>query len=642
MSDSESDVRSRADSSENLSADQNKVLLFSVMSFVREKLGVPEEINVWINKLKGKVTEYAGDIWCDKSEFALNLRQIAETKIKKDKEILLLRSWPELCYLVFQLEDLLNNAKCEAESAEKKFKTLQKTLKRIQTDSAELSVELEQLSSDAQVARITYEDNLEQLTHELNDCKRTNVRLQKESESVVATNDELHERLNVVKQECVEQARALCGLKASSERVKPVSRERKHVFEALSDPRDRPVKSKTKGRVVKESSESECDSSDAERAHPPNLHRITPLRHSSRLHARSEKRQSLTPVYDSPKVIKFLKETVGIYDKKNSPAIVGHLHTFEQAMATLGLHSERQKIEFLPWIFESKHRYFFNSLKDTGVENWSRVISEVKNEFGPYRSSAAAKRAILTLKCRPNQSPREFLSVLKNAYSLAEREPEFDSPDFVQLFYDALPDKIRVILARDYCPERELEWLLRESMTLFTVLQNSEDPQEKKARKPSEEIAEAYVKKGDIKFESPKKSYAEVVKDSKPKSTKSIPTQATEPAGERSGSKPQYRKRWFPKNRRNQWVNERDNAPSKDTVRSSSGSDTGEDAKASNSPSSSPKGYRKKKNLYYRMNQMQDNFRVLTEKLDQITQWMSPKSSFSFAGNPVSMIPPVK
>lgn len=98
-----------------------------------------------------------------------------------------------------------------------------------------------------------------------------------------------------------------------------------------------------------------------------------------------------------------------------------------------------------------------------GIDTWSEVVSEITAEFGPYRSATAAKRSMFTLKCQPNQSSREFLSVLKTAYSPPERNPEFESCEFIQFFNDALPNKTEGILARYYHGRKSLDWLLTES-----------------------------------------------------------------------------------------------------------------------------------------------------------------------------------
>ncbi|XP_053561179.1 uncharacterized protein LOC128652266 [Bombina bombina] len=51
-------------------------------------------------------------------------------------------------------------------------------------------------------------------------------------------------------------------------------------------------------------------------------------------------------------------------------------------------------------------------------------------EFGQYHTTTAAKAAVYSLKCGPNQSPIEFLSILKGDYSMAESKPQFESPEF--------------------------------------------------------------------------------------------------------------------------------------------------------------------------------------------------------------------
>uniref|UniRef100_A0A8C5MIX9 Gag protein n=1 Tax=Leptobrachium leishanense TaxID=445787 RepID=A0A8C5MIX9_9ANUR len=306
---------------------------------------------------------------------------------------------------------------------------------------------------------------------------------------------------------------------------------------------------------------------------------------------------------------------------------------FEETLSILGINSDAQKIELIPWVFESKHRYFFQSLKESGIRNWSKIVSEVKSEFGPHRTNLAAKRAILTLKCRPNQSPREFISVLKNAYSLAERNPDFENPEFIQLFYDALPNKIKVILARDYDPRNGLDWVLKESMTLFTVLEYSEETQGKRVKNSPEEIAETHVKKGDIKFESHKKSYAEILRDSIPQREKSKPDQERGFARENSGSKLQSRKQWVP---RSQWVKSRENVPRQEATRGKTESDVSDNAQAS-----SPRTNRKRRyNVRQRIGQMQEDFRVLTEKLDQITQLMTGNNPGHVVSDATPAAPP--
>uniref|UniRef100_A0A8C5MWG0 Retrotransposon gag domain-containing protein n=1 Tax=Leptobrachium leishanense TaxID=445787 RepID=A0A8C5MWG0_9ANUR len=363
---------------------------------------------------------------------------------------------------------------------------------------------------------------------ELKVCAREKDQLQEEIAQLSKLNKELNAKLARMKREHEKFADELRQVETDVRRVKTPSFEadvrrdknpssEKFPLKALSHNsslirlEDRSLKS--------ESEQSECESEtkshDEKRAKP-----LTQEYFKSHHSSQPQPIKKSHKVQDLTKIVNFLKNSVGIFDLKGSPKIINHLNMFEEALSILGINSDAQKIELIPWVFEGKHRYFFQSLKESGIRNWSKIVTEVKSEFGPHRTSLAAKRAILTLKCRPNQSPREFLSVLKNAYSLAERNPDFENPEFIQLFYDALPNKIKVILARDYDPRNGLDWVLQESMTLFTVFEYGEETQGKRVKNSPEEIAEAHVKKGDIKFESHKKSYAEILRDSIPQKGK--------------------------------------------------------------------------------------------------------------------------
>lgn len=106
-----------------------------------------------------------------------------------------------------------------------------------------------------------------------------------------------------------------------------------------------------------------------------------------------------------------------------------------------------------------------------------REVCELKTELGPCKSAIAARRTMGTLKCKPNQSTRELLKVLKKAFSLAGENPDFESHEFFQLFYEALSNKIKVVVEWDYYTKNGLGWLI-ESTIIFTVLQNSRKPQD--------------------------------------------------------------------------------------------------------------------------------------------------------------------
>uniref|UniRef100_A0A8C5LTW7 Retrotransposon gag domain-containing protein n=1 Tax=Leptobrachium leishanense TaxID=445787 RepID=A0A8C5LTW7_9ANUR len=454
-------------------------------------------------------------------------------------------------------------------------------------------------------------------------CAKEKDQMQREIDQVSQSNKELNAQLARMKREHEKFADELRQVEADAKRVNSSPSER-FPLQAFSH-KSPVIKLDRCVSLQSEESESETNSHAEKRAMPP-THEYFKSHHSSQLQPIKYDRKSYV-MRDSTKIIKFLKESVGIFNRMNSPAIASHFETFEEALSVLGINSNDHKIEFIPWVFESKHRYFFQSLNESGINTWSKVVSEVKYEFGPHRTSLAAKRAILTLKCRPNQSLREFLSVLKNAYSLAERNPDFENSEFIQLFYEALPNKIKVVLARDYDPNNGLDWILKESMTLFTVFEYSEETQGKRIKNSPEEIAETHVKKGDIKFESQKKSYAEVVRDPKLKVEKSKPDQERGFARENSGNKFQPRKQWVP---RNQWVNSRENVPRQETTRGKTEFDEADNAQAS-----SPRTNRRwRYNVRQRIGQMQDNFHVLTEKLDQITQLMNGNNPNQIVNDP--------
>uniref|UniRef100_A0A8C5QFZ1 Retrotransposon gag domain-containing protein n=1 Tax=Leptobrachium leishanense TaxID=445787 RepID=A0A8C5QFZ1_9ANUR len=498
------------------------------MSYLKDKLHVTDDLFDWIKELQSKVSSNAVSIWSDQSNFLECLRNISAAKNKKDKEILVFKIVPECIYLIAEMNKRLNDDKENRDSLENKNRDLHDTVNKLKDES-------------------------ERMIMELKVCAKEKDQLQDESDQLSQLNKELNAKVARLKREHEKFADELRQVEADAQRVKTPSLE-KFPLKAVSyklqpdssvffSAREKIVNAKVKLNLMMKKEQSH---------------------HSSQ----PQPIKKYHKVQDLTRIVHFLKNSVGVWDQKGSPKIVNHLEVFEEALSVLGVTSDAQKVEFIPWVFEGKHRYFFQSLKESGIRNWSKIVSEVKSEFGPHRTSLAAKRAIL--KCRPNQSPREFLSVLKNAYSLAERNPNFENPEFIQLFYDALPNKIKVILARDYDPRNGLDWVLKESMTLFTVFEYSLETQGKRVKNSPEEIAETYVKEGDIKFESQKKSYAEILRDSIPKREKSKPDQERGFARENSGSKFQSRKQWVP---RSQWVKSRENVPRQEATRGKTESD---------------------------------------------------------------------
>ncbi|XP_040289894.1 uncharacterized protein LOC121002508, partial [Bufo bufo] len=196
---------------------------------------------------------------------------------------------------------------------------------------------------------------------------------------------------------------------------------------------------------------------------------------------------------NSSSIIKFLNTTVSKFSKKGSSQIANHLELYESTMDSLKLYSDADRIRFLPWAFDDKYRHYFTSFRERGIQDWPSVLHEVKLEFGPYRTITAAKRDIYKLTCRPNQSPREFLSILKNAYKLAYRSPNWESEEFKQLFYDAMPTQIKLSLARDLDIEAPLDRLVTAATTLYNISECHETGERRFKKSPEQNIAEAKV-----------------------------------------------------------------------------------------------------------------------------------------------------
>ncbi|XP_040275687.1 uncharacterized protein LOC120990870, partial [Bufo bufo] len=211
---------------------------------------------------------------------------------------------------------------------------------------------------------------------------------------------------------------------------------------------------------------------------------------------------------NSSSIIKFLNTTVSKFSKKGSSQIANHLELYESTMDSLKLYSDADRIRFLPWAFDDKYRHYFTSFRERGIQDWPSVLHEVKLEFGPYRTITAAKRDIYKLTCRPNQSPREFLSILKNAYGLAYRSPNWESEEFKQLFYDAMPTQIKLSLARDLDIEAPLDRLVTAATTLYNISECHETGERRFKKSPEQNIAEAKVNPS-LGFETQPRKYSQ-------------------------------------------------------------------------------------------------------------------------------------
>ncbi|KAM9319541.1 LOW QUALITY PROTEIN: uncharacterized protein PAF06_003919 [Gastrophryne carolinensis] len=188
-------------------------------------------------------------------------------------------------------------------------------------------------------------------------------------------------------------------------------------------------------------------------------------RRNNQTSPRKRDTQSSKGDQSSSGIIKFLNATVPKFSKKGSIEIANHLELYESTVDSLQLYADADRIRFLPWAFENRYRHYFTSFRERGIRKWQDVLHEVKMEFGPFKSIMAARRDIYKLRCKPNQSPREFLYV-QNAYGLAYSYPDWESCEFKQ-FYDAMPVQIKFSLARDL--DAPLDRLVTAATTLYNI-----------------------------------------------------------------------------------------------------------------------------------------------------------------------------
>ncbi|KAM9319647.1 uncharacterized protein PAF06_004041 [Gastrophryne carolinensis] len=230
------------------------------------------------------------------------------------------------------------------------------------------------------------------------------------------------------------------------------------------------------------------------------------LRHDNQASPRKRDTQSPKGDQNSSGIIKFLNATVPKFFKKGSIKIANHLELYESTMDSLQLYADADRIRFLPWAFENRYRHYFTSFRERGLRKWQDVLHEVKMEFGPYKSIMAARRDIYKLRCKPHQSPREFLYVLKNAYGLAYSYPDWESCEFKQLFYDAMPVQIKFSLARDLDLDAPLDRLVTAATKLYIISECNPTGERRYDRSSDQHVAETRIDQK-LGFETQQRKY---------------------------------------------------------------------------------------------------------------------------------------
>lgn len=67
-------------------------------------------------------------------------------------------------------------------------------------------------------------------------------------------------------------------------------------------------------------------------------------------------------------------------------SITDHLEAFENTLSVLGLDDDQSRINFLPWVFETKYHKFFESLKSVYGTSWQEIKHHCHLEFSPYKT----------------------------------------------------------------------------------------------------------------------------------------------------------------------------------------------------------------------------------------------------------------
>eukprot|EP00079_Xenopus_tropicalis_P031590 XP_017945361.1 PREDICTED: uncharacterized protein LOC100494257 [Xenopus tropicalis] len=504
-------------------------MIHRIVEFIYTRVKFDIGMDVWINDLKRNARADLNDIWATDGlvERYLTCMNLASNSSEKEKKLIC--ALPPVLYALMEVDTLSKARKENVEKLRSQLHEIESDIQHMKSDKNQLEIDISNkeafirdLETDAERSRIAYcklRKDFEELQQQHIKSQQSGVYgVERSPDPPIITPQYKHwapyiSRAKPIDNVDSEAQDVLGRLAEACQAVTTlIGNHRTRVLrDSSSDTSPERnvmnVRNQTPmSNVSHRSSVSNTDASEVESDERawgsgpfPNRGKNTHKRGSKGKNPQSPKEKQ-----NSASIIKFLNTAIPKFSKKGSSQIANHLELYESTMDSLKL-SEADKIRFLPWAFDDRYRHYFSSFKERGITKWQSVLHEIKSEFGPYRTTTAAKREIYKLTCRSNQSPREFLSVLKNAYGLAYRNPDWESVEFKQVFYEALPTQIKLSLAHDLDFENPLERLVTSATLLFNISEGQNLNDRKFKKFPEHNVDESGVKPH-LNFESqPKK-----------------------------------------------------------------------------------------------------------------------------------------
>ncbi|XP_017953152.1 uncharacterized protein LOC101733901 [Xenopus tropicalis] len=504
-------------------------MIHRIVEFIYTRVKFDQGMDVWINDLKRNARADLNDIWATDGlvERYLTCMNLASNSSEKEKKLIC--ALPPVLYALMEVDTLSKARKENVEKLMSQLHEIESDIQHMKSDKNQLEIDISNkeafirdLETDAERSRIAYcklRKDFEELQQQHIKSQQSGVYgVERSPDPPIITPQYKHwapyiSRAKPIDNVDSEAQDVLGRLAEACQAVTTlIGNHRTRVLrDSSSDTSPERnvmnVRNQTPmSNVSHRSSVSNTDASEVESDERawgsgpfPNRGKNTHKRGSKGKNPQSPKEKQ-----NSASIIKFLNTAIPKFSKKGSSQIANHLELYESTIDSLKL-SEADKIRFLPWAFDDRYRHYFSSFKERGITKWQSVLHEIKSEFGPYRTITAAKREIYKLTCRSNQSPREFLSVLKNAYGLAYRNPDWESVEFKQVFYEALPTQIKLSLAHDLDFENPLERLVTSATLLFNISEGQNLNDRKFKKFPEHNVDESRVK-SHLNFESqPKK-----------------------------------------------------------------------------------------------------------------------------------------